>query len=173
MDRQEIISLIKSQIQFRTGLGFDVHQLIQGRPLILGGVNIPYELGLLGHSDADVLVHAVMDAILGAAKLADIGVHFPDTDERWKGADSLKLATAVSDLVRKSGYEIVNIDSIIVAQKPKMAPYFQQMAQNIAKALGIEAEQVSVKATTTEKMGFCGSGEGMAALASALLRRQI
>ncbi|MGM9998947.1 MAG: 2-C-methyl-D-erythritol 2,4-cyclodiphosphate synthase [Candidatus Bruticola sp.] len=173
MDKQEIISLIKSQTQFRTGFGFDVHQLVQGRPLTLGGVHIPYEFGLLGHSDADVLVHAIMDALLGAAKLADIGVHFPDTDERWKGADSLKLAAAVSALIKKSGFEIVNVDSMVVAQRPKLSPHFQEMAQNIANALGIEAEQVSVKATTTEKMGFCGSGEGMAASACALLRRLV
>ena len=118
MDRQEIIELIREQTQFRTGLGFDVHKLVEGRPLIVGGVNIPYELGLLGHSDADVLVHAVMDALLGAAKLADIGVHFPDTDPQWKGADSLKLAAAVADLVKREGYEIVNIDAILIAQKP-------------------------------------------------------
>ncbi len=171
MDKQEIIKLIKEQTQFRTGLGFDVHQLTEGRPLIVGGVNIPYHLGLLGHSDADVLVHAVMDALLGAAKLADIGVHFPDSDEKWKGANSLKLAAAVADLVKKAGYEIINIDAILVAQKPKISPYFTQMAHNIAAALGISDEAVSVKATTTEKMGFCGKGEGMAASASVLLRR--
>ena len=167
MDRQDIIELIREQTQFRTGLGFDVHRLVEGRPLIVGGVNIPYELGLLGHSDAD----AVMDALLGAAKLADIGVHFPDTDPKWKGADSLKLAAAVADLVKREGYEIVNIDAILIAQKPKISPYFATMAHNIATALGVAAEAVSVKATTTEKMGFCGQGEGMAASASALLRR--
>ena len=171
MDRQDIIELIREQTQFRTGLGFDVHRLVEGRPLIVGGVNIPYELGLLGHSDADVLVHAVMDALLGAAKLADIGVHFPDTDPKWKGADSLKLAAAVADLVKREGYEIVNIDAILIAQKPKISPYFATMAHNIATALGVADAAVSVKATTTEKMGFCGQGEGMAASASALLRR--
>lgn len=173
MDRQEIIELIKEQTQFRTGLGFDVHQLVEGRPLIVGGVNIPYSLGLLGHSDADVLVHAVMDALLGAAKLADIGVHFPDTDPKWKGADSLKLAAAVADLVRKEGFDIINIDAILIAQKPKISLYFSQMAHNIATALGVDDASISVKATTTEKMGFCGKGEGMAASASALLRRRV
>ncbi len=171
MDKEEIIQLIKEQTQFRTGLGFDVHKLVEGRPLIVGGVNIPYHLGLLGHSDADVLVHAVMDALLGAAKLADIGVHFPDTDPQWKGADSLKLAAAVADLVRREGYEIINIDAILIAQKPKISPYFTTMAQNIASALGVDQGAISVKATTTEKMGFCGQSEGMAASACALLRR--
>lgn len=171
MQEQDIISLIKAHTAFRTGMGFDVHRLVKERPLIIGGVNIPYEYGLLGHSDADVLVHAVMDALLGAAKLADIGVHFPDSDPRWKGADSLKLARAVAGLVKEKGFEIVNVDSIIIAQRPKMSPYFAQMAANIAEALGTEAEAVSVKATTTEKLGFCGAGEGIAASASVLLRK--
>lgn len=172
MQEQDIISLIKAHTAFRTGTGFDVHRLVKDRPLIIGGVAIPHELGLLGHSDADVLVHAVMDALLGAAKLADIGVHFPDSDPRWKGADSLKLARAVSGLVKGKGFEIINVDSLIIAQRPKMSPYFNRMAANIAEALEIDAEDVSVKATTTEKLGFCGAGEGIAASASVLLRKK-
>lgn len=171
MEEREILELIKAHTNFHTGLGFDVHRLTADRDLILGGVKIPYELGLLGHSDADVLVHAVMDALLGAAKLADIGVHFPDTDPKWKGADSLKLAEAVADLVRAEGFEIINIDAIIVAQRPKMSPYFNQMADNIARALKTDAQNISVKATTTEKLGFCGAGEGIASMASVLLKK--
>lgn len=171
MDREEIINLIRAQTDLRTGLGFDVHEFVEGRPLILGGVHIPHFKGLLGHSDADVLVHAVMDALLGAAKLDDIGVHFPDTDPQWKGANSLKLAEKVAQLVRQKGLEIVNVDSLIIAQKPKMSPHFAKMAENIAKALVIDPERVSVKATTTEKLGFCGREEGIASIANVLLRR--
>ncbi|MBQ7109440.1 MAG: 2-C-methyl-D-erythritol 2,4-cyclodiphosphate synthase [Clostridia bacterium] len=147
----------------RVGLGYDVHKLTENRDLILGGVKISYELGLLGHSDADVLVHAIMDSLLGAAALGDIGYHFPDTDEKWRGADSIELLKAVGRLLGESGYSICNIDSIVIAQKPKLAPYIEQMRQNIADALNLSVDKVSVKATTTEKLGFCGRGEGIAA----------
>ena len=171
MQEDQIRELIRQETDFRVGSGFDVHQLVQGRKLILGGVDIPYELGLDGHSDADVLVHAIMDALLGAARLQDIGVHFPDTDPKWKGANSLHLAAAVSQLLRERQLEIVNIDAQIIAQRPKMSPYFTTMASNIARSLGIPDERVSVKATTTEHLGFCGRGEGIASTASALLRK--
>ncbi|OKP76517.1 2-C-methyl-D-erythritol 2,4-cyclodiphosphate synthase [Paenibacillus helianthi] len=145
------------------GQGFDVHQLVEGRPCIIGGVTIPYEKGLLGHSDADVLLHAVSDAILGALGLGDIGRHFPDTDPAFKDADSLKLLEHVWALARERGYKLGNIDSTIIAQKPKMAPYIPQMIEVIAKALGAETSKVNVKATTTEQLGFTGRGEGIAA----------
>lgn len=163
--------IIREETHFRTGLGFDVHQLTAGRPLIIGGENIAYEYGLEGHSDADVLTHAIMDALLGAAALGDIGQHFPDTDDQWKGANSLHLAAAVADLLRKHGYVIENVDAIIMAQRPKMAPHIPNMADNLARALGISPENVGVKATTTEKLGFVGRMEGIAASASALLRK--
>ena len=153
----------------RIGQGYDVHRLCEGRKMILGGVLIPYEKGLLGHSDADVLVHAVMDALLGAAALGDIGQHFPDTDEKYKGISSVELLKAVAGLLQENGYIIENIDSTIIAQKPKLAPYRAQMAENIAASLGLEKTQVSVKATTEEGLGFTGSGEGIAAQAVALL----
>lgn len=153
----------------RIGQGYDVHRLKAGRKLILGGVDIPWELGLDGHSDADVLVHAVMDALLGAAALGDIGKLFPDTDERYRGADSLKLLEAVGSLLREKGYRVGNIDSTIVAQRPKLAAHLPQMAENMARALGLDPNQVSVKATTEEKLGFTGSGEGMAAQAVCLI----
>ncbi|WP_160036586.1 2-C-methyl-D-erythritol 2,4-cyclodiphosphate synthase [Paenibacillus sp. An7] len=147
----------------RVGQGFDVHQLVEGRPCIIGGVTIPYEKGLIGHSDADVLLHAVSDAILGALGLGDIGKHFPDTDPVFKDADSLKLLERVWELAEERGYKLGNIDSTIIAQKPKMAPYIPQMAEIIAKALRAEVSQVNVKATTTEQLGFAGRGEGIAA----------
>ncbi|GKU76739.1 2-C-methyl-D-erythritol 2,4-cyclodiphosphate synthase [Paenibacillus sp. L3-i20] len=147
----------------RVGQGFDVHQLVEGRPCIIGGVTIPYEKGLLGHSDADVLLHAISDAILGALGLGDIGKHFPDTDEAYKDADSLKLLERVWALVDERGYKLGNIDSTIIAQKPKMLPYIPQMAEIIAKALDADIAQVNVKATTTEQLGFAGRGEGIAA----------
>ena len=156
----------------RIGQGYDVHRLVEGRKLILGGVDIPYEFGLLGHSDADVLTHAIMDALLGAAGLGDIGRHFPDTDPSYAGADSLKLLTAVVDKLTKVGWVIGNVDSTIVAQRPKLAPYLAQMQQNLATAMGIQPDQINVKATTEEKLGFTGSGEGMAAQAIALLCRE-
>lgn len=153
----------------RIGIGYDVHKLASDRKLIIGGVEIDYPLGLLGHSDADVLIHAVMDALLGAAALGDIGKHFPDTDERYKGISSVSLLERVGELIRENGYKIENIDAIIVAQMPKMAPHIEKMRQNIAEALCIETEAVSVKATTTERLGFEGRGEGISSQAVCLL----
>lgn len=151
----------------RFGMGYDVHRLVEGRRLILGGVYVPYSLGLLGHSDADVLLHAIADALLGAAALGDIGRHFPDTDERFKGADSLKLLAQVVYLVEQKGYCIGNVDATIVAQKPKLKDYIPQMNANIAKVLKISLDDVNVKATTEEKLGFTGMEEGIAAYAVA------
>lgn len=155
----------------RIGHGYDVHRLVEGRRLILGGVDIPWERGLLGHSDADVLVHAVMDALTGAARLGDIGKLFPDTDPRYAGISSLKLLAEVGRLLGEKGFAVVNIDAVLLAQAPKVGPYRPQMAANIAGALGIEAEQVNVKATTEEGLGFTGDGSGMAAHAVALLEK--
>ncbi|MFZ4620105.1 MAG: 2-C-methyl-D-erythritol 2,4-cyclodiphosphate synthase [Bacteroidota bacterium] len=149
----------------RVGFGFDVHKLTAGRKLILGGVEIPFEKGLLGHSDADVLLHAVCDALLGAASLGDIGQHFPDTDQRYKGISSLELLSHVGNLLTQNGYTVGNIDSTLVLERPKIAPYVDSMRSNIAKALGITSGQVSVKATTNEGMGFIGVGEGAVAYA--------
>ncbi|WHY67216.1 2-C-methyl-D-erythritol 2,4-cyclodiphosphate synthase [Neobacillus sp. SuZ13] len=156
---------------FRIGQGFDVHQLTEGRPLIIGGINIPYEMGLLGHSDADVLLHTVSDACLGAIGEGDIGKHFPDTDPNFKDADSAKLMEHVWQLVKNKGYELVNADCTIIAQKPKMAPYIEQMRVRIAELLDAAPEQINVKATTTEKLGFTGRGEGIASQAVVLLRK--
>ena len=153
----------------RIGHGYDVHRLKAGRKLILGGVNVPFELGLDGHSDADVLLHAIMDALLGAAAMGDIGKLFPDTDDRYLGASSMKLLEAVGVRLRERGYRVGNIDATLLAQQPKVSPYTQQMVQNIAAALGIDESRVSVKATTEERLGFTGSGEGMAAHAVCLL----
>lgn len=156
----------------RIGHGYDVHKLVSGRKLILGGVDIPYERGLLGHSDADVLLHAISDAILGAIGEGDIGKHFPDTDPAYKGADSIKLLMHVMGLARDRGYAIGNVDATIVAQRPKLASHIPLMRENIAKALETEASRINVKATTTEELGFCGRGEGIAAYAVALLQRR-
>lgn len=145
----------------RIGMGYDVHRLTEDRKLIMGGVEIPYEKGLLGHSDADVLVHAVMDALLGAAALGDIGKHFPDTDPEYEGISSIRLLEHVGKLLEENGYIIENIDATIIAQRPKMRPYIDQMRENMADALGIELDQVNVKATTEEGLGFTGSGEGI------------
>ena len=153
----------------RIGQGYDVHRLVKDRKLILGGVEIPYELGLLGHSDADVLVHAVMDALLGAAALGDIGQHFPDTDPQYKGISSIELLKHVRALLEEHGYVIENIDATIIAQRPKLAPYRPQMAANIAEALKLEQGRVSVKATTEEGLGFTGNGEGISSQAITLL----
>lgn len=153
----------------RVGFGYDVHRLVAGRPLILGGVNITYEKGLLGHSDADVLTHAVIDALLGAAAAGDIGRHFPDSDQRYRGISSLILLSRVGEILREKGFEVINIDSVIIAQAPKLAPHMDQMAANLAGALGVGVSQVNVKATTTEGLGFAGIGEGIAAKAVALL----
>lgn len=153
----------------RIGHGYDVHRLVEGRRLILGGVDIAYEKGLLGHSDADVLVHAVMDALLGAAAMGDIGLHFPDTDERWRGADSLALLREVCAKLALAGYTVSNIDATVLAQAPKLRPHIDAMRANIAQAAGLDIGQVSVKATTEEGLGFTGSGEGIAAHAVALI----
>ncbi len=153
----------------RIGHGYDVHKLVEGRDLILGGVKIPYEKGLLGHSDADVLLHAVSDALLGAAGLGDIGVHFPDTDPKYKGADSLLLLQTVGQKVKAQGYRISNIDVTMIAQRPKLKDYIPQMVQNIARVLELEPGRVNVKATTEEKLGFTGEGLGMSCHAVCLL----
>ena len=154
---------------FRVGHGYDVHRLVEGRKLILGGVELQYERGLLGHSDADVLVHAIMDALLGAAALGDIGKLFPDTDERYSGADSLSLLAEVMRALRAAGREVSNIDATVIAQRPKLAPHIEAMRANIARAAGLDVSQVSVKATTEEKLGFTGEGLGIAAHAVALI----
>ncbi|MCR5784806.1 MAG: 2-C-methyl-D-erythritol 2,4-cyclodiphosphate synthase [Eubacterium sp.] len=153
----------------RIGTGYDVHRLTEGRDLIIGGVKIPYEKGLLGHSDADVLLHAIMDALLGAAALGDIGKHFPDTDEKYKGADSVMLLKEVKRLIEEQGYTVGNIDATIIAQAPKMKPHIENMRENIAEALGVDISKVNVKATTEEGLGFTGSGEGISAQAVCLL----
>ncbi len=153
----------------RIGEGYDVHKLTEGRALIIGGVDIPYEKGLMGHSDADVLVHAIMDALLGAAALGDIGMHFPDTDERYKGISSITLLEKVKQLLEDELYIIENIDATVIAQAPKMAPHILEMRENIANALGIEMSQVNIKATTEEGLGFTGNGQGIAARAVCLL----
>ncbi len=155
----------------RIGHGYDVHRLTEGRDLIIGGVKIPHTLGLLGHSDADVLLHAVADAMLGALALGDIGMHFPDTDPAYEGADSLMLLRHVTELVREQGYRLGNLDAIVIAQKPKLAPYIPQMRQNIADACGAELSAVSVKATTEERLGFTGQEEGISAHCVCLLCR--
>ncbi len=156
----------------RIGHGYDVHCLVEGRKLILGGVDVPYEKGLLGHSDADVLLHAIADAILGALALGDIGKHFPDTDPQYKGADSRKLLRHVLALADQKGYRLGNVDATIVAQRPKLAPFIAEMRANIAKDLDAEPDRVNVKATTTEQLGFAGRGEGIAAYAVVLMERK-
>lgn len=153
----------------RIGMGYDVHKLVEGRPLILGGVTVPHTLGLLGHSDADVLTHAIMDALLGAAALGDIGKHFPDTDPAYEGISSMKLLRQVGQLLTEKGYLIDNIDATVIAQKPKLRPYIEEMEKNIAKALEISADQVNVKATTEEGLGFTGTQEGISSQAICLL----
>lgn len=147
----------------RIGHGYDVHRLVEGRRLIMGGVEIPFELGLLGHSDADVLLHAVSDALLGAAALGDIGKHFPDTDPRYEGADSMKLLERVVELLEEKGFKVNNIDCTVIAQKPKLAPFIGQMKSNIAQVCGIDGDRVNVKATTEEKLGFTGELKGISA----------
>lgn len=157
---------------FKVGLGYDVHKLCEGRKLIMGGVDIPYEKGLLGHSDADVLIHAIMDALLGAGKMGDIGKLFPDTDPKYKDISSIKLLKYVKEKMDQQGLSVVNIDSIIVAQRPKMRPYIEQMEINIANALECDVELINVKATTEEELGFTGKGEGISAKAVCLLERK-
>ncbi len=161
---------MKGQKNMRIGMGYDVHKLTENRKLILGGVDIPYEKGMLGHSDADVLIHAIMDAILGAAALGDIGKHFPDTDPAYEGISSIKLMEHVAGLLRENGFEIGNIDATVIAQKPKLAAYIPQMRQNMADALDIEVSQINVKATTEEGLGFTGAGQGIASQAICLLK---
>jgi len=158
--------------KLRIGQGYDVHRLTEGRKLILGGVEIPWNKGLLGHSDADVLTHAVMDALSGAAKLGDIGKLFPDTDPQYAGADSIGLLRQVSALLKERGYAVVNVDAVLIAQKPKIAPYRERMEENLAAALGVDRDQVNVKATTEEGLGFTGDSSGMAAQAVALLEKE-
>lgn len=153
----------------RIGMGYDVHKLVEDRKLILGGVDIPYEKGLLGHSDADVVVHAIMDALLGAAALGDIGKHFPDTDDRYKGISSIKLLHHVGELLRENNFKIGNIDATIICQKPKLAPFRDEMVKNVTKALNIEESRVCIKATTEEGLGFTGEGLGISSQAIALL----
>lgn len=155
----------------RIGLGYDVHKLVENRDLIIGGVKIPHEMGLLGHSDADVLLHAIMDSLLGASSLGDIGKHFPDTDERYRGISSLNLLKEVGNLLYKNGYSINNIDSTIIAQKPKMAPYITEMRHNISTALNIDIDRINVKATTEEGLGFTGSCEGISSQSICLLTK--
>ena len=155
----------------RVGMGYDVHRLVEGRDLILGGVKIPWEMGLLGHSDADVLIHAVMDALLGAAALRDIGRHFPDTDPQYEGISSIILLKKVGALLREKGYQIVNIDATIIAQKPKLLPYIDQMAENTAQALELAPDQVNIKATTEEGLGFTGALQGIASQAICMICR--
>ena len=154
-------------LNIRVGIGYDVHRLVEGRPLILGGVDIPYEQGLLGHSDADVLIHAICDALLGALGLGDIGRHFPDSDPSYKGISSLILLENVAEQMRRQGYAIGNMDSIIIAQRPKLSPYIDAMRTTLANALQTSADRINVKATTTEQLGFSGRGEGIAAQAIA------
>lgn len=158
-------------IYMRIGTGYDVHRLTSGRELILGGVKIPFEKGLLGHSDADVPVHAVMDALLGAAALGDIGMHFPDSDPRYKDADSIELLGRVKRLLGESGYAVVNVDATVIAQAPKLSPYLEEMRANIARALGVKKDQISVKATTEEGLGFTGDGSAIAAQAVCLIEK--
>ncbi len=159
-------------MNFRVGHGYDVHRYVSGRKLILGGVDIPFGKGLAGHSDADVVVHAIMDALLGAAALGDIGKHFPDSDKKYKGADSLLLLKNVCEMLRENGYEISNTDATIVAQAPRLRPYIDEMRKNIAESMGIDTDQVSVKATTEERLGFTGHLEGVAAHSVALIYKR-
>lgn len=158
-------------MSYRIGTGYDVHRLVEGRKLILGGVEIPYEKGLLGHSDADVLVHALMDAMLGAAALGDIGKHFPDSDPAYKGISSLKLLAHVAELIKNQGYTFENADVTVIAQAPKLRPYIDEMQKNIIEILGVEADRLNIKATTEEGLGFTGSGEGIATQAVCMLSK--
>lgn len=166
---ENVKGIYKSEVPMRVGYGYDVHKLVQGRKLILGGVDIPYEYGLLGHSDADVLIHAIVDALLGAIALGDIGVHFPDNNPEFEGISSMRFLERTNDLLKEQGYKIGNIDATIVAQKPKLLTYMPQMIENIVEVLGIERDQLNIKATTTEGLGFEGRGEGISASAVALL----
>ncbi len=171
VERDEVIALIQAQTNFRTGLGFDVHRFSRGRPLILGGVEIPYEFGLLGHSDADVITHAVMDAVLGALGESDIGTFFPDTDPAYQGVYSLELAGKVWSMMEAKGFVLVNLDVMVLAEKPKLAPYVGSIKSNLASVFRTEISNIALKATTLERMGFVGREEGIACFASVLLRK--
>ncbi len=171
--RAEKLSVKQGGHLMRIGTGYDVHRLVKDRDLILGGVKIDYEYGLLGHSDADVLVHAIMDALLGAAAFGDIGKHFPDTEEAYRGISSIVLLEHVAELLKKNGYTVGNIDSVIIAQNPKMAPYIDKMRENIARALSVELSRISVKATTEEGLGFTGAREGISSHAVCILTNEI
>ena len=168
---EQVVELIRSPPQFKTGIGYDVHQFVQGRPLILGGVKVPHSHGLLGHSDADVITHAAMDAVLGAAGCADIGTYFPDDDPAFKGADSIELARKVSEVIRSEGFALEGLDIMVVAEAPKMKPHVPAMKERLSEAFGLQVDQLGLKATTNEKMGWVGRQEGIACLASALVRR--
>lgn len=160
------------KLNFRTGFGFDVHAFAEGRKLIIGGVEIPFDKGLEGHSDADVLLHAICDAMLGALALGDIGIHFPNTDERWKDADSTLLLKHVNELINSKGYELGNLDCVLAMEKPKISPYVEQIRNRISEMLNADVEQISIKATTTEKLGFVGRTEGVVAFATVLLTKK-
>jgi 2-C-methyl-D-erythritol 2,4-cyclodiphosphate synthase len=161
------------KLNFRTGFGFDVHAFVEGRKLIIGGVEIPFDKGLEGHSDADVLLHAICDAMLGALALGDIGIHFPNTDERWKDADSSLLLKHVNELINSKGYELGNLDCVLAMEKPKISPYVEQIRKCISDILNTDADQISIKATTTEKLGFVGRTEGVVAFATVLLTKKV
>lgn len=169
--RTELLHLIAEQTQFRTGIGYDVHRFAEGRRLILGGVEIPYHLGLLGHSDADVVTHAAMDAVLGAAGCADIGTYFPDDDPAFKDADSIQLAKKVTSILEQAGFRLEGLDLMVVAEAPKLKPHVPAMKENLCRAFELETSQLGLKATTNEKMGWVGRGEGIACLASSLVRK--
>ena len=160
------------KLNFRTGFGFDVHSFAEGRKLIIGGVEIPFDKGLEGHSDADVLLHAICDAMLGALALGDIGIHFPNTDERWKDADSAVLLKHVNELINSKGYELGNLDCVLAMEKPKISPYVEQIRNRISEMLNADVEQISLKATTTEKLGFVGRAEGVVSFATVLLAKK-
>ncbi|MBK7498536.1 MAG: 2-C-methyl-D-erythritol 2,4-cyclodiphosphate synthase [Ignavibacteriales bacterium] len=160
------------KLNFRTGFGFDVHAFAEGRKLIIGGVEIPFDKGLEGHSDADVLLHAICDAMLGALALGDIGIHFPNTDERWKDADSTLLLKHVNELINSKGYELGNLDCVLAMEKPKISPYVEQIRNRISEMLNADVEQISIKATTTEKLGFVGRAEGVVSFATVLLAKK-
>lgn len=171
LTRDDILKLIAEQTRFRTGIGYDVHRFAEGRRLILGGVEIAHDRGLLGHSDADVVTHAAMDAVLGAAGCSDIGTYFPDNDASFKDADSLKLAARVSDIISQEGFQLEGLDIMVVAEAPKLKPFIPQMKDKLSRAFGVDLQQLGLKATTNEKMGWVGRGEGIACLASALVRQ--
>ena len=166
-----MVALIREETQFRTGIGYDVHRFAEGRRLVLGGVEVPHEKGLLGHSDADVITHAAMDACLGAAGCADIGTYFPDTDPQFKGADSIELAKQVGGILQVAGFELESLDIMVIAEAPKLKPYVPVMKERLAQAFGLEQSKLGLKATTNEKMGWAGRGEGIGCIASALVRK--